>query len=116
MPEVSAAKAEVKKGHYSKAIGMLTEILGEDARNADALNLMGYSLRKSGNKRRGEAFYLQALKIKPNHLGANEYLGELYVETGHLAEANKRLAVLKRACGTSCAQYQDLSAAIAKAQ
>lgn len=116
IPEISDVKSVIKSGNYRKAIGMLNDILSEDGSNADALNLMGYSQRKNGNKRRGEAFYLQALKINPNHLGANEYLGELYVETGYLDQANKRLSILKKACGTSCSQYKDLAAAIAKAK
>jgi hypothetical protein len=49
----------------------------------------------------------------PKHLGANEYLGELYVELGQMDKAKERLAVLAAACG-NCAQEQDLQAFIQK--
>jgi hypothetical protein len=34
-----------------------------------------------GDFESGEKFYLEGLAIKPNHIGINEYLGELYVAT-----------------------------------
>ena len=113
-PAISEVNAVLKTGNYGAAISMLNQILEQDAGNADALNLMGYSLRKSGNWKRGEAFYLRALKINPKHRGANEYLGELYVETGRIDKANERLGVLKTVCGTDCEEYKDLAEAIAK--
>ena len=52
----------------------------------------------------------------PRHLGANEYLGELYAETGKLDLAKERLAVLEAACGKSCEEREDLAKAIAAAE
>ena len=52
-----------------------------------------------------EKFYLEGLKIKPNHNGINEYLGELYVQTNQIDKANERLAVLKNC---NCDEYQEL--------
>ena len=57
--------------------------------------------------------YQAALRIKPNHRGANEYLGELYLELGRLEEAEERLKVLDAACKFRCEEYQDLEEAIA---
>jgi Tfp pilus assembly protein PilF len=56
-------------------------------------------------------YYNKALALMPNHLGANEYLGELYVEQGQMDKAKQRLVVLQAACG-NCAQAQDLNKAI----
>jgi len=67
---------------------------------------MGCALRKSGDYRRAQGFYLKALKIKPMHRGANAYLGELYVETGQLAKARQRLEVLEAVCGTGYEEYR----------
>ena len=53
-----------------------------------------------------------ALKINPAHLGALEYQGEMYVETGKLDNAKANLAVLKKLCG-DCEQADDLAKAIA---
>jgi hypothetical protein len=48
----------------------------------------------------------------PRHLGANEYLGELYVELGQFDKAKERLAVLRAACGEDCRQTKELEQAI----
>lgn len=109
------ARAQIKKQLWADAIETLRVVLEAEPNNADANNLMGYSLRKSGNLQRAESFYLKALKLSPKHKGANEYLGELYVETGNLAKAKARLEVLESICGTDCEEYQDLKAAIDKA-
>jgi len=60
--------------------------------------LLGYSYRKLGNTAKAFKHYRIALRINPKHGGANEYLEELYLETGQLANAVERLAVLDKAC------------------
>jgi hypothetical protein len=50
-------------------------------------------------------YYLQGLQIEPNHVGINEYLGELYVVTNRMDLAKERLAILK-AC--NCEEYDEL--------
>jgi Flp pilus assembly protein TadD len=113
--QLSTARAQIKSQKWDAAIGTLKLALDAEPNNADANNLMGYSLRKSGNLQRAEGFYLKALKLSPKHKGANEYLGELYVEIGQLDKAKQRLEVLEGVCGTGCEEYQDLKAAIDKA-
>lgn len=56
-------------------------------------------------------YYTKALNLEPQHLGANEYLGELYLELNDLPKAQARLAILKGACG-DCEEYEDLEEAI----
>ena len=115
-PTLADARAQIKGRHWDKAIALLKQIVAASPNNADALNLLGFSLRKSGNMKSALGFYLKALKIEPNHKGANEYLGELYVETGQLAKAQERLKALATICGnTSCEEYQDLKKVIDKA-
>ena len=109
------ARGQIKQQRWADAIGTLRLVLEAEPNNADANNLMGYSLRKSGKAGRAEGFYLKALKLSPKHKGANEYLGELYVETGNMGKAKARLDALEAICGTSCEEYQDLKAAIDKA-
>jgi len=53
-----------------------------------------------------------ALAIDPDHKGANEYLGELYVETGRMELARKHLATLDKICTFGCEEYDDLKATI----
>jgi tetratricopeptide (TPR) repeat protein len=82
--------------------------------DADVLNLLGYGYRKSGDVDQARGYYLQALAADPKHRGANEYIGELYLETGHLNKAEERLAVLDDDCWLGCEEYTDLKEAIAE--
>ncbi len=92
---------------YAKAIPLLQKSIQEKGEYADALNLLGYSNRKLGDKAKAMTYYTKALNIEPKHLGANEYLGELYLEMGDLPKAEERLAILKNACG-DCEEFADL--------
>ena len=92
---------------YAKAIPLLQQSIQEKGEYADALNLLGYANRKLGDKAKAMTYYTKALNLEPNHLGANEYLGELYLELNDLPKAEERLAVLKNACG-DCDEYDDL--------
>jgi len=106
------AKDLVDDKEYAKAIPLLKQTIKEKGPSADALNLLGFSYRKSGDAKKGLDYYLQALKLEPNHLGANEYLGELYLEMNDLPKAQERLLVLQKACG-NCEESEDLDEAIA---
>ena len=72
---------------------------------ADTLNYLGFTTRKLGDYDAGEKYYLQGLEIEPNHVGINEYLGELYVVTNRMDLAKERLNILK-AC--NCEEYDEL--------
>ena len=112
-PTYAEAKTLVKKKEFDKAVVMLEELLkdGKNASNPDVLNDYAYSLRNLKQYDKAEKFYLDALKIKPNHVGANEYLGELYLITKRPEEAKKRLEVLKTC---NCEEYKELKEKIAK--
>jgi tetratricopeptide (TPR) repeat protein len=92
---------------YAKAIPLLQKSIQEKGEYADALNLLGYSNRKLGDKAKAMTYYTKALNLEPKHLGANEYLGELYLEMNDLPKAEERLAILKSACG-DCEEFDDL--------
>lgn len=68
----------------------------------------GYSNRKLGDMAKAMTYYTKALNKEPKHLGANEYMGELYLELKNLPKAEERLGVLKNACG-NCEEYQELA-------
>ncbi|MEX0628143.1 MAG: tetratricopeptide repeat protein [Cucumibacter sp.] len=114
LPTLDDARDLIDAGRYSAAIRVLNDLVGLFPNDADVFNLMGYSLRKLQRYDQAEEFYLHALDLDPQHLGANEYLGELYVETGQLDKAQQRLAVLQNACG-SCEEYDELAELIADA-
>ncbi len=106
------AKSKVDAGNYRGAVPILEKIVAQSPGNADALNLLGYSQRKLGSKNKALTYYLKALKIEPEHVGANEYLGELYLEMNDLPKAEERLAVLAKACN-NCEEQQELAEKIA---
>ena len=102
-----AAVADVKAGNYGAAIPLLQKVVAVSPRNPDALNYLGFSYRKTGKTDEALAYYQKALDLQPKHLGANEYLGELYLELKNLPKAEERLSVLQQACG-ACEEYGEL--------
>jgi len=101
----------INEADYEDAIPLLEKSIREKGEYADALNQLGFAYRKSGKWNAGMQYYLKALELEPNHLGANEYLGELYLEQKDLPNAETQLAKLKAACG-SCDEYKALADAI----
>jgi predicted Zn-dependent protease len=110
-PDFSAVKALVDAGDFDHALPKLVALDQQSPNNPDVLNLMGYSYRKTGNTDEALDYYNRALNLEPKHLGANEYLGELYLELKQPEKAKQRLAVLKSACG-DCEEYEDLKTKI----
>ena len=108
------AKAMVDAGNYTAALPALLMITQDDASNADAWNLLGFTHRMLGHMDESSAAYLVVLKINPDHLGALEYQGELFLQTGKPDLAKANLARLKGLCGT-CEQSEDLEKAITAA-
>ena len=98
-------KLEKAKKRYAKAQKLLLKSNSEKPNKADTLNYLGFTTRKLGDYENGEKYYLQGLAIEPNHIGINEYLGELYVQTNRIDKANERLEVLKNC---NCKEYQEL--------
>ena len=74
----------------------------------DVLTYLGFANRKLGNTEAAFSYYAAALEIAPNHLSANEYLGEYYVERGELDQANAQLDKLEALCPYGCAQIVEL--------
>ena len=56
-----------------------------------------------------------ALDFNPDHKGALEYQGEMYVELGQLDKAKANLAKLVKLCPDGCEEREDLEKAIAGA-
>lgn len=93
--------------NYADAIPLLQKVVAKEPANADAYNYLGYANRKLGKRSEALGYYRKALSVEPEHFGANEYLGELYLEMKQLPQAEERLAVLQKACGT-CEEYENL--------
>ena len=114
---IKTAKKNEEKGkknkalsNYEKAFKLLVKSNKEKPNKADTLNYLGFTSRKLGDFENGEKYYLQGLAIEPDHVGINEYLGELYVATNRHNLAVERLEVLK---GCGCKEYEELKSIIA---
>ena len=102
-------KLEKAKKRYAKAQKLLLKSNSEKPNKADTLNYLGFTTRKLGDYENGEKYYLQGLEIEPNHIGINEYLGELYVATNRLNLAKERLKILENC---NCKEYTQLKEVI----
>ena len=115
-PNVDAGRKAIDAKDYKTAVGYLTKAVQEEPNNADAHNMLGYSYRNVKMFDKSMEHYQRALKLDGNHRSAHEYLGELYLDMNQLANAEKQLAALKKACPFfgKCAEYDDLKEAIDK--
>jgi Flp pilus assembly protein TadD len=111
-PDLTSVRAKIKAKDYKGALAELTPML-EKVQHADVYNLMGFSLRKTGDQKQAFTFYRKALDFDPQHKGALEYLGELYVETGQIEKAKANAEQLKKLCPAGCEELADLQEAIA---
>ena len=109
---IKSAKKYDKKGksdkaekRYKKAFKLLLVSNKKKPNNPDILNYLGFTSRKLGEFEKGENYYLEGLAIEPNHVGINEYLGELYVVTNRIELAKERLSVLTNC---NCEEYKEL--------
>ena len=106
-------KNKIEKANklYLKAYAKFEKAYKKNKKSADILNYLGYTLRKTGSLEKAEKFYLEGLKLEAGHFGLNEYLGELYVQTGRIELAKERLKVLE---GCKCEEYDELKELIEK--
>lgn len=102
----------IEAGKYEQAIEKLATALQDSPEDADLLNLYAFSNRKLERFDVALEHYMKALAVEPEHRGANEYLGELYLQTGQLDKAEERLVVLDDACFFGCREYDQLEQAI----
>jgi Flp pilus assembly protein TadD len=115
-PNVAAGRKAIEAKDFKAALEHLTKAVKEVPDDADVHNMLGYSYRKTGNFEKAMDHYQTALKLDRNHRSAHEYLGELYLEMNQVANAEKQLAALKKACPFfgKCGEYDDLKEAIDK--
>ena len=102
------AVERINAGEFMAAVEELRALLQTMGPVPDVLNYLGYAYRNLGRFDESLAYYEQALVLDPEHRGANEYLGELFVELGRMDLAEERLSVLERICPFGCAEFEDL--------
>jgi tetratricopeptide (TPR) repeat protein len=106
-----AAGGFVLEARYADALPLLFRI--RDRKNAQVLNLIGYSTRKLGDVDKGIDYYHQALAVDPYYTKARQYLGEAYLQKGDVAKAKEQLMEIADRCGGPCDDYELLVKAIA---
>lgn len=109
--DLARARTMIKAQNYQGALRELRQFEGK-LEHADLYNLLGFASRKTGDYARAEVYYAQALRLDPRHLGALEYQGQLFAETGRLDQARGNLATLTALCPKGCEELDDLREAI----
>ncbi len=108
-----AGKKAVEAKDWKRAAELLTKAAAADPKNADVQNWLGFAQRKQGNLDAAFAAYDKALKLNPRHKAAHEYIGEAYLMSGQLPQAEQHLAELQKLCTpVPCEEYKDLRRAV----
>ena len=110
---LAAIEKKIEAGKYEEALADLEVHIEKNRTSADAFNWLGYANRELGRYKQAQKAYARALFLDPDHKGAHEYAGELRLQLGDLAGAEKHLAELDRICLLGCEEYDELKAEIA---
>jgi len=65
-----------------------------------------------GDYKLAQVWYERALKADPNHVLARQYYGLWQIEQGNRDQAVYHLSRIAAICGTDCAEYRSLAAAL----
>ena len=107
------AVSAINQKNYRGAEYQLRDALRLTKSNPDVWNLLGFSYRKQGKLDKAWDAYERALTLDPDHIDANEYLGELYLMQGQVDLAKKQLEKLDALCPAGCKERETLAQAIA---
>ncbi|MEQ8665812.1 MAG: tetratricopeptide repeat protein [Rhodospirillales bacterium] len=110
--EFQEARKLIKKERYAEAIPLLQKAVTAQPGNPDFLTELAYASRKSGDTASAFRYYDEALSIDPEHVGAMNYLGILYVQTGDVEKAEVLLQRIDDECFFTCEEYTTLKAVI----
>jgi Flp pilus assembly protein TadD len=111
------AEKHIYNKKYDKSLKLLKKLTKREdlgTKRADIYNLLGFSYRKIENPDLDKSFaaYMMALELNPDHAGAHEYLGELYLMRDNLEKAYSMLVKLEMLVGKDAKEYKDLLKAI----
>jgi hypothetical protein len=110
--DYSAALKLIHQERFADAMPYLDKAVAQHPHNADILNYLGYTHRMVGDFPGSLAWYQKALTEDPDHKGAHEYLGELYLNMRDVASARMQLAELVRLCPDNCDERDTLTKSI----
>ena len=110
--DLPEAQAFIEAEKFEEALPLLMSIAETEPGNADVFNLLGYARRNLGDLERSGLDYARALRIDPDHLGALEYQGELFLLLDEVDKAKANLVRLKTVCPAECEEVEELAEAI----
>ncbi len=110
--KLEEAQEAIDADSFDEAIDIVWEVLEDDPDNADAYNLLAYSQRNLDQTDVAMENYNRALEIDPEHKGALEYQGELYLLLDNRSAAEANLIKLSKICPRGCVEHEELQAAI----
>lgn len=110
-----AVKA-VEAKDFATAETLLLAYVVKKEKDADGWNYLAFSQRNLGKTDEAMTNYGKALAINPEHKGALEYQGELFITLGNLDAAKANLAKLEVVCKKKCEERDTLQAAIERAK
>ena len=107
-----SGKGAVDGKRWEEGLETMERVVRSHPDHAGAWNLMGYCRRHLGDLRGSMVAYERALEIDPNHKGAHEYMGELFLMLGRPEMARSQLRVLERLCPQGCEERYELAEAL----
>ena len=111
-PDLTAVRAKIKAKDWNGAVTDLNGMIDKGVQHADVYNLLGFSLRNKGDTKSAQTYYAKALDFDPDHKGALEYQGEMFVKLGQFDKAQANLTKLAKLCPQGCEEREDLEEAI----
>jgi tetratricopeptide (TPR) repeat protein len=111
-PDLTSVRAKIKAKDWNSAVTELNGMIDKGIQHADVYNLLGFSLRNKGDTNSAQTYYAKALDFDPDHKGALEYQGELFVKLGQFDKAQVNLTRLAKLCPQGCEEREDLEEAI----
>lgn len=113
-PNFAKARTAVEEGRFQLALQYLKRAESLDPDNADIHNLIGFSYRNIGNVDLAFIHYRKALELDSQHVGAHEYLDELYLLQDEPSLAQEHLTAIENspACAGGCEEFEELKSAI----
>ncbi len=108
------ATRDIAANNLEVASDTLESALIIDPRNRAAYVALAQIALKQDLPGKAIRLYREALTIDPNDLDALAGQGEAMVQKGAVTKAKENLSRIEQLCKARCAQYQRLSAAIAK--
>ena len=120
-PKIEYAKGftDVNLGRFPEAEREFKNALSVDPRNAKTLFMLGEALVGQDDQKGAAEVFEKAVKYDPKQITIRTEYAVALARTGRPDQAQAQLAILRSraaACGSSCAEADDLKAALARIQ